>query len=721
MHSWTLAPYKLRYANNSFLNLSPTRSPTLPCPALVSVGHPPGRRPLSPAMATNHQSDVSASNPPGAIPVPPVPSNNSIFSRRRKSLPARAHRSNPSTVDLASPEVISSLISSLSTISVPVQNHFDSVPRIGSQTTPSSPALFQAEPFPSDLLRRRASDYAGTSLATTAATSNGFGVTYGNPHLPPEDPPHSPFLHPDDAAMAPVVRMARAPSTSKSRRTSVVAAEPSSPRPTSRSSYASSTRHAAGDEAVFGMISAEPGPPRLPTANSVASSSSGGGGGGRKSMRNSLGLLKKRSREFINDNTATDRKAADGMWKPVSYHDSTSHNHTSRHMTPRSRASLRSLHSMADLAEEGRPGSPTQPSAPDAGSSPPSTADRAVHGVAAAETAAAAAQRTPGGIGSGRVIPARESSLRHTFSPSSKPRRSVRHSRYSSRESRDLASDTEALESGIEAEQVTKRIQQLKDQQQKIKSELEIDNSPDKTLAATPTRTSRSKRLSTDRDGSQTRWGSTRREDDSPLDFSESAPSPAVFTGKSRPNSTLVAPGGSKTTTTSSPALWESPELANATDRQRARRSLEPVSPLPKKLHKRSPSNPVNPRWASTSDERPTSADSIDLAVFEYVAAPKLTQKVAHPTTGRTIAFSEVGHPQGHVVLCCLGMGLTRYLMAFYDELARTLNLRLVTLDRPGVGESGPYLDDEPGTPLSWPGECHFPPRGIEHNTDYGV
>ena len=68
------------------------------------------------------------------------------------------------------------------------------------------------------------------------------------------------------------------------------------------------------------------------------------------------------------------------------------------------------------------------------------------------------------------------------------------------------------------------------------------------------------------------------------------------------------------------------------------------------------------------------------------------------------IAFSEVGDPKGHVVLCCLGMGLTRYLMAFYDELARTLKLRLITLDRPGVGESEPYMD-ETGTPLGWPGK----------------
>lgn len=45
-------------------------------------------------------------------------------------------------------------------------------------------------------------------------------------------------------------------------------------------------------------------------------------------------------------------------------------------------------------------------------------------------------------------------------------------------------------------------------------------------------------------------------------------------------------------------------------------------------------------------------------------------------------------------------MGLTRYVMAFYDELALTLKLRLITPDRPGIGESQP---DTNGTPLSWP------------------
>jgi pimeloyl-ACP methyl ester carboxylesterase len=49
-------------------------------------------------------------------------------------------------------------------------------------------------------------------------------------------------------------------------------------------------------------------------------------------------------------------------------------------------------------------------------------------------------------------------------------------------------------------------------------------------------------------------------------------------------------------------------------------------------------------------------------------------------------------------------MGLTRYITAFYDELALTLKLRLITPDRPGVGDSEPYSDGT-ATPLSWPGK----------------
>lgn len=103
----------------------------------------------------------------------------------------------------------------------------------------------------------------------------------------------------------------------------------------------------------------------------------------------------------------------------------------------------------------------------------------------------------------------------------------------------------------------------------------------------------------------------------------------------------------------------------------------------------------------TVQEGRPTTADSIDHQVNMFIRSSRLTQKIKHPQTGRTISFSEVGDPKGHAVFCCVGMGLTRYVTAFYDELASTLRLRLITPDRPGVGES-PV--DPLGTPLSWPG-----------------
>jgi hypothetical protein len=95
--------------------------------------------------------------------------------------------------------------------------------------------------------------------------------------------------------------------------------------------------------------------------------------------------------------------------------------------------------------------------------------------------------------------------------------------------------------------------------------------------------------------------------------------------------------------------------------------------------------------------------DSIDLEVDSYLNSSRLSQKIRHPQTGRVISFSEVGDPNGFAVFVCVGMGLTRYVMAFYDQLAATLKLRLITPDRPGIGES---QVDPTGTPLSWPGEC---------------
>ncbi|KAK4506995.1 hypothetical protein PRZ48_000729 [Zasmidium cellare] len=94
--------------------------------------------------------------------------------------------------------------------------------------------------------------------------------------------------------------------------------------------------------------------------------------------------------------------------------------------------------------------------------------------------------------------------------------------------------------------------------------------------------------------------------------------------------------------------------------------------------------------------------DSIEDAVEHYLGAQRLSRTIKS-TSGRTIAFSEVGDPEGAAVFVCVGMGLTRYVTAFFDELATTLRLRLITLDRPGVGGSDPFPPTDKSGPLNWP------------------
>ncbi|PYH64867.1 hydrolase, alpha/beta fold family protein [Aspergillus vadensis CBS 113365] len=594
-------------------------------------------------MATmNRAEDPLASKSDGA-PFHSPPS----LPRHHRSIPSRTQLSDPSAtaVDPASPEVISSLISSLSTISVPLQSHFDNIPRIDTETNPSAPVYIPTGQSPS-LDQRQPSEHDLSVRNRTRQAS--------------EEALQTPFLHPDDAAAPPIIRMARAPPSPKHKATFDPPLSPG--RPTSRGSYTSSK--AAYEDTAFGTITTEPGP-RVSTANSVASS------GSRKSLRNQFGLLKRPSREFCSDK---DRKT-ERLRKTCSFNDGLRHN------IPRSRASIRSLCSMADVVEETRPvRAATEPSREPTFSRPSSKERHSL------QSARDSAPSTPGGIGSGRVIPARESSLRHSFSSSPKHRRSTRHSRYSSTSSREMKVDSAVSGVGNEAEQVTKRIQELKDQQQKIKSELEIDDTPEKPSKPGPAVASAREMQNASASSETMEHRQIVRQANG--GFDESAPAPAVMTGKSR--SSLA----SKSISNPPPSLERFDQLA------RYRGPMEQSTSA--FTHKRSPSGSATPVGVSSGEERPTSADSIDLAVYDYISSPKLTQKVSHPTSGRTIAFSEVGDPKGYVVLCCLGMGLTRYLMAFYDELARSLRLRLITLDRPGVGESGPYVD-EAGTPLGWP------------------
>lgn len=175
-------------------------------------------------------------------------------------------------------------------------------------------------------------------------------------------------------------------------------------------------------------------------------------------------------------------------------------------------------------------------------------------------------------------------------------------------------------------------------------------------------------------------------------DIEEGAPFPAVSQGRHRSGQLTLDPNEGKTKRNSS----------------KLKRLSGPLSPRPDDKGGGTAAEGTRKQKSSMEDthvmyERPESADSIDDAVEAYLCSPRLSQKIRHPQTGRIISFSEVGDSDGSAVFCCVGMGLTRYITAFYDELALTLKLRLITPDRPGIGDSEAYADGT-ATPLGWPG-----------------
>lgn len=180
---------------------------------------------------------------------------------------------------------------------------------------------------------------------------------------------------------------------------------------------------------------------------------------------------------------------------------------------------------------------------------------------------------------------------------------------------------------------------------------------------------------------------------DTEAEFDDGAPAPYIAQGKRRDRETSAERGSRRRSGRSTP------ELRPKRSSSRLKRLSGQVSPRPDDRSKDPGSESANVVY-----ERPQSADSVDDAVEVYLRSPRLSQRIRHPQTGRVISFSEVGDPEGSAVFCCVGMGLTRYITAFYDELALTLKLRLITPDRPGVGDSEAYADGT-ATPLSWPGK----------------
>ncbi|KAL8771132.1 MAG: hypothetical protein Q9209_003303 [Squamulea sp. 1 TL-2023] len=325
-------------------------------------------------------------------------------------------------------------------------------------------------------------------------------------------------------------------------------------------------------------------------------------------------------------------------------------------------------------------------------------------------------------VGNGHVVPSRESSLRHSFAASSYHKSISRRSNDSSMATKSQLIEEHNSPTGYDMlnerttdlvnDEVTRRIKELKDQKRlrDISSTVATPDpmppSHEKSRSPSPLRLRHDPNgplspLTSDPGASSMLVRETKEETNN----ENSAPSPAIVQRADRKAKRNSIGGKPPPANPFSHIRPSEPNRTQSTPIQRSnskllRRLSRPTSPAIAEKHRRTFSGfmaePLSPNEPSQS------VDPIEIGVHEYLSAPRLTQKTAHPETGRVISFSEVGDPEGSVVICCVGMGLTRHITAFYDDLAKTLKLRLITLDRPGVGESEMRADGL-DTPLGWP------------------
>ncbi|MCJ1380468.1 hypothetical protein MMC17_003573 [Xylographa soralifera] len=580
----------------------------------------------------------------------------------------------------ASPEVISSLISSLSAISSPVQEHFERQSRI---------YLVDA---PTHTTRLAGGSIADGGIGPTTAGS-GFGMDYGA-YNRPVGRENQGQLYPDDTAIPPVVRTSKPPSGL-------------SPITTSKRSSSGSNNSPGWMEAQvralplpeiprsIGSPSIGPGP----RASSTSLKSFGSG--------NISGLPGQRSLNFKDSKGKMREIDRERKKKPVA-RIGDSENAFVRH----------SRKSSLEYADS--PGPSTFPSQIVENIGSPVIPARAtsMHISQDWNSNTTTIDNDLGGMGARLKIPKRDSSIRHSMGPTNIRQKRMSHQSDHIRRSesqRPANQDAsmqivEKVSDDPEEDEVAKRIKELKAQKELRDRENEKDDTSQRRESSLTPSTERypfpSTQLAIDSSDLQilvaeeTRHAQLLKEQQLPLrSLSVNAPRRSV-SGRRR---SVSVKRHSKRTSSDSTRKFESQYNAQNNSLSPLYSTTRQASPTSLEINRGTYLNPVShgAKYAQ-HDGRPSTSDSIDEEVENYLSLARLSQKIHHPQTGRIISFSDVGDPDGYVVICCVGMGLTRYLSAFYDELAVSLKLRLITLDRPGVGESEAYTDGT-DTPLGWP------------------
>ncbi|CAL1696144.1 unnamed protein product [Somion occarium] len=90
-----------------------------------------------------------------------------------------------------------------------------------------------------------------------------------------------------------------------------------------------------------------------------------------------------------------------------------------------------------------------------------------------------------------------------------------------------------------------------------------------------------------------------------------------------------------------------------------------------------------------------TAINSPSQTIAQYLRSSRLTSILrltrsphASRETPLNVSFSDLGSPSGHPLVIFLGLGCVRQIMGLYDEMAECLGLRLITIDRWGLGRT---------------------------------
>ncbi|KAI1797724.1 hypothetical protein LXA43DRAFT_877083 [Ganoderma leucocontextum] len=82
--------------------------------------------------------------------------------------------------------------------------------------------------------------------------------------------------------------------------------------------------------------------------------------------------------------------------------------------------------------------------------------------------------------------------------------------------------------------------------------------------------------------------------------------------------------------------------------------------------------------------------------IAQYLRSTRLTTllrliRSPHASRGSplTVSLSDLGSPTGFPVVIFLGLGCVRHIMGLYDEMAECMGIRLITIDRWGLGRTG--------------------------------